>query len=146
MRDADAAGFGQRFEAGGDIDAIAENVALVGDDVAEIDADAEADAPVLCDLRLAVEHHPLDFDRAAHRVDDAGEFDQHAVAGGLDDAPSVLADFRIDQLAPVRLEAGERALLVGAHQPGIAGDVGGEDGGEPARAGEMFGERHFSQG
>ena len=39
--DADPARFGQRFQAGGDIDAIAEDVAVFNDDVAEIDAHAE---------------------------------------------------------------------------------------------------------
>ena len=44
--DADAAGLGERFEAGSDVDAVAENVVAVDDDVAEIDADAKLDAPV----------------------------------------------------------------------------------------------------
>jgi hypothetical protein len=41
---------------------------------------------------VTLEHHLL---RLAHRVDDARKLHQHAVAGGLDDAPSVLGDFRI---------------------------------------------------
>ena len=45
--DADLAGLGQRLDPGGDVDAVAEDVALVDDDVAEIDADAKADALVL---------------------------------------------------------------------------------------------------
>ncbi len=44
-RDANAARFGQRFEAGGDIDAVPENVAVSLDkDVALMDADAKSDA------------------------------------------------------------------------------------------------------
>jgi hypothetical protein len=35
-------------------------------------------------------------DSAAHRIDDAPELYQHAVAGGLDDPAVVLGDFRID--------------------------------------------------
>jgi hypothetical protein len=42
--------------------------------------------------------------RAAHRVDDAGEFRQHAIAGGLDDAAVMLADLRIDQFDEMRLK------------------------------------------
>src|SRR6516164_4569874 len=44
--DADPARLRQGFEPCGDIDAVAENVAFVDDDVADIDADAVLDAPV----------------------------------------------------------------------------------------------------
>ena len=54
---------------------------------------------------------------AAHRIDDAGKLDQQTVAGGLDDAPVVLCDLRIDELAAQRLEAFERAFLVRPQQP-----------------------------
>ena len=49
----------------------------------------------------------------------------------LDDAPLVLGDLAVDQLAPMRLEARERALLVGADQPGVTRDIRGKNGGEP---------------
>jgi hypothetical protein len=69
---------------------------------------------------------------AQHRVDDAVEFDQHAVAGGLDDAAAVLCDGWIDQLDPMGLETGERPRLVDLHQPAKADHVGGKDRCEPA--------------
>ncbi len=74
----------------------------------------------------------LHVDRAAHGFDRAGEFRQHAVPRRLDDAPLMLRDLRLDQLAPVRLKARERALLVGADEPRVACDIRGENGGEPA--------------
>jgi hypothetical protein len=43
-RNANAARLGQAFEAGGDIDAVAEDVAVLDDDVADVDANAELDA------------------------------------------------------------------------------------------------------
>ena len=43
--DADAAGLGDAFEPRGNIDAVAEDVAVLDDDVADMDADAEFDAP-----------------------------------------------------------------------------------------------------
>jgi hypothetical protein len=67
-----------------------------------------------------------------HRVGDAVEFDQHAVAGGLDDAAAVLRDGRIDELDPVGLETRECPGLVDLHQSTIADHVGGEDRCEPA--------------
>jgi hypothetical protein len=45
-RDADAAWLGHAFEASRDIDAVAEDVAVLDDDVADIDADAPFDAPI----------------------------------------------------------------------------------------------------
>src|SRR5215470_9237760 len=39
----------------------------------------------------------------------------------------MLADLRIDQLAQMRLEAFVRAFLIGAHEPRVAGNVGGQD-------------------
>jgi hypothetical protein len=42
---------------------------------------------------------------AAHGIDDAGEFHQHAVSGGLDDAAVMLRDLRINQLPSCGLQA-----------------------------------------
>ena len=70
---------------------------------------------------------PVAFDGPAHRFDRAGKLDQASVAGGFDDAPAMPGDTGIDQLAPARLELGERAFLVSAHQARIAGDIGGND-------------------
>ena len=125
--DADAARLGQRLEPCGDVDAVAEDVVAIDDDVAEIDADAELDAPILGHVRMALGGGLLHLDGAAHGVDDASEFYQHAVAGGLDDAAAVFGDLRVDQLTAQGLEARERAFLVGAHEPAVAGYVGRED-------------------
>ena len=80
---------------------------------------------------IALGHAALDFDRAAHGIDDAGELDQHAVAGGLDDTAGMLGDLGIDQFAAMRLQSRERAFLVVADQPAVAGDIGREDGRQP---------------
>ena len=64
---------------------------------------------------------------------------QHAVVGGLDDAPVVLGDPRIDKFAPQRLEAFERPFLVRPHQPRISRHIGGQDRGETAALGHPSG-------
>jgi hypothetical protein len=51
--DADPARIGQGFETGGDIDAVAEDVALINDDVAEINTNAELDTPFGGDAGVA---------------------------------------------------------------------------------------------
>ena len=104
-RDADAAGLRQCLQPRCDVDAVTVDVAAIGDEVAEIDPDPKGDAFVFRHLGIALEHRPLDLDGATHRIDDAREFDQHAVAGGLDDAAVMLADFRVDKLAAMRLQA-----------------------------------------
>ena len=90
-------------------------------------------------LGLAVEHAALHFGGAAHRVDHAGEFRQHAVAGVLDDAAPVLLDLRIDQLTEMRLQALVRAFLVHPHQTRVARHIGGEDRGKTAGRGHGCG-------
>ena len=82
-------------------------------------------------IGVAVLHPPLHHDGAAHGIDDRGELDQHAVAGGLEDASAVLVDQRVDQFAPMALQSGERLFLVRPHQPRIFDDIGAEDRRQP---------------
>ncbi len=79
---------------------------------------------------VALDHAVLHFDRAAHRVDHAAEFDDAAVAGALDDAAMVHGDGRIDQVAAERPQPRQRPVLVGPGEPAIADDVGHQDRGE----------------
>jgi len=93
-----------------------------------IDAHAKFDA-LLCRYRgIAGDHLPLHLDRTAHRIDDAGELDEEAVAGGFDDATAMLGDFGIAKFTANRSQRCERALFVLAHQPRIAGDIDRKNG------------------
>jgi len=139
MRDADAAGLRQCLQPRRDIDAVAVNVTAIGDDIAKIDPDPKRDSFVLGFHGSAVDHRPLDLDGAADSVDDTGEFHQHAVTGRLDDAPVMLPDFRIYELAAMRLQAVEGAFLVHSHQPRITGHVRCEDRREAAHRGRSYG-------
>jgi hypothetical protein len=95
--------------------------------VTEVNSDAEPDAPLLRRLGLALDHPPLDLDRAAHGVHHARELCQEPIAGVLNDATPVLRDLRLDQLSEVRLEPLVRSLLIRAHQSRVARDIDGED-------------------
>jgi hypothetical protein len=108
------------------------DVVVLDDHIAEVDADAELHPPRRRDVRVASRHPALDLGSAQDRVDDAVEFDQHAVASGLDNAAAVLCDGRIDEFDPVGLETGERPRLVDLHQPAKADHVGGKDRCKPA--------------
>ena len=89
---ADAAGLGQPFEACRDVDAVAEDVAVLHHDVADIDADAKAQPARFVERLVGNGELLLDVDRALDGGEDAGEFGQHAVAGRSDDTAAVLGD------------------------------------------------------
>jgi hypothetical protein len=127
--DVHTTGFGQRLEPGGDIDAIAEQIVALDHDVAEIDADAEFEAPVLGQLGVAAGKLRLDLDRTSHGLDGACELGEHAIAGGTDDAAVVARDPYI-HLQPVGVQGAERAFLVGRHEAAVALHVGTQDGRE----------------
>jgi hypothetical protein len=93
--DADPARLGQSFQPCRYIDTVTEDVATVFDNVADIDPHAELDAAIGRHIGVSLRHLALHLDGATHRVNDAGEFDQEPVAGGLDDAPAVLFYLRI---------------------------------------------------
>src|SRR5262249_30379255 len=78
--DADAARFRQAFKARCDVDPVAEDVVGIDDDVAEIDADAEIDAPFGVHTGIARGHLALHFDRATNRIDHARELAEQTVA------------------------------------------------------------------
>ena len=124
LGETDRAGRGDPFQSRGDVDAVAHEVAVgLLDDVAQMNADAKVDAPLLRQAGIALDQAVLHFDRAAHRVDHAAEFDETAVAGALDHSSVMDGDGRIDQIAPQRPQPRERALLVGAGEPAIADHV-----------------------
>ena len=129
--DADAAGGRQLLQAGRNVDAVAEDVAVLDDHVAEVDADPELDPARRRNVRVAPRHSALDFGGALHGVGNALEFHQHAVAGGLDDAALALGDRGVEELDPVGLEPREGARLVGFHEPAVTDHVSRENRRQP---------------
>ena len=129
--DANATGFGQSFEPGGNVDPVAIDVASVPDDVADIDPHAELDPAIGRHTGVSLCHLALHFDSPTHRIDDTGEDEEQPIPGGFDDATAVFLDLGIGQLAAKRLQRGEGPLLVSPHQPRVAGYVGGKDRCEP---------------
>ena len=79
-----------------------------------MDADAELDAAIFRHSRVALDHAALQFNRAAHRVDDAASIRDESVARALDDPPAMHRDRRIDQIATQRAQPRRRSLLIGA--------------------------------
>jgi hypothetical protein len=132
MGDADAAGLGQTFKPGGDVDAVAKGVVTVDDDIADVDADPKLDALLWRDAGVPRCHLLLHFSSTAGCVHNAAELDQEAVAGGLNYASFVLRDLGVDQLAAQRPQPPYCADLMIAHQPAIPRDIGRKNCREPA--------------
>ena len=117
-RDDDPAGAGEAFEPGGDIDAVAVQIAALDHDIAEIDAD-----PQLQPARVAA----LDGHGARHRVDHAREFREHAVAEQLDQPATMRRQQNRDHPVPQRRESSERAGLILLDERRVADHVGRQD-------------------
>jgi hypothetical protein len=121
--DADAARLRDPLKTRGDIDSIAEDIVVVDDDVADVNADAEFDPEFLQYIGVLPGHATLNFDGASRCINGTGKLDQHAVASCLDDASAMFGDCGIDERLSERLELRKRAFLIAAHQTAIAGDI-----------------------
>ena len=97
----------------------------------------------LIEISVAVLHALLQHHGAAHRIDDRGELDEEAIAGGLNNAALVLGNQRIDKLLAMSLERDERPFLIGAHEARIPRHARGKDGSEPQRGAGLSGVRAF---
>ncbi len=136
---ADSARLRQRFKPRGDVDAVAEDIVVLNDHVAQIDSDAVEERTRRRHVAIAPGHPFLKFDRAAQRLGDALKFHQQAIAGGLDDAAFAFCDRRVDQLEPHGFQPGKRPGLVDFHQPAIADHIRGQNRGQPAMHIRAFG-------
>src|SRR5262249_49323923 len=126
---------GQCFQPCRYIDAVAEDIMLLGNHIPEVDPDAELDPFSRRGSPIAIGHAPLNVDCATDRADDAGELGQEPVSGLLDDPAMVFGDLRVNQFPEVPPQPLVRALLIRPHQPRITRHVGGEDGSEAADRG-----------
>ena len=83
FRDADAVRLGDSLQPRCDVDAVALDVALLNNDVAEIHTNPECDPLFLWCPGIALDHPLLHGNRAGDGLDHARELDQNAVAGRL---------------------------------------------------------------
>ena len=82
---------------------------------------------LLGNVGVAAGHRALHLDRTLDGIDDAGEFGQHPVSRGLDDAAVVGRDHWLHYLAEVGFEGAERARFIEPHEARVAHHVGGKD-------------------
>src|SRR5690242_9647450 len=96
--DAYSTPIGKAFEPSGNIDAVAENIAVLDHDIADIDADPEPHNGIRL-ARVGLVHCMLDRNRAGNRVEDADKLGQNAVASRVGDTPAMLGDQSVDHRA-----------------------------------------------
>ena len=87
----------------GNVDAVAENIVVVDNDIAEMNSYSEFDPLNLRHRYVPVGHYALDFFRAADCVHRAGKLNQKAIAGRLDDPAVMRGDGRINHTCSDRL-------------------------------------------
>ena len=101
MGDGDAARRRRLLQAHDEADGGTEAVLALDEDVGEPDAAADGQRR-LAPTGVALGHRRLERDRPAHRVLDIGEFDQGAVAHGLEKVAAMGGERRPDDLQPDR--------------------------------------------
>jgi hypothetical protein len=119
----DAARFGDALKAGGNVDAIAEDVVVIENDVADVNADAEFDPLDLRHIDILFSHAALNFDGTAYGIHDAPELNEGAVPCILDDTSVMLNDFGIEKLLSKSFQLRQRAFFVDPYQAARASDI-----------------------
>src|SRR5258708_5962500 len=76
VRDANATRLRNPFKASGDVDAVAKDIVVIDDDVADVDADAKFDPLDLRHRSILLSHTALDLNGAAHRIYDTAELSE----------------------------------------------------------------------
>ena len=124
----DRAGRANALDPRGDVDAVAHQVAVgLLDDVAQMNANAELDASLGRQAGVALDHAGLHFDRATHRVDNAAELDDGAVAVALDDAPMMRGYCGIDQVAAQPPQPRQGSVFVRSRESAVTDNIGDQD-------------------
>jgi hypothetical protein len=131
-RQEDASGLGDPFEAGSNIDAIAEQIVVLDHHIPEVDADAEFNALLDREIGVAQWYLSLHLNSASHCVHDARELDQDSIAHGLYDAAMMGRDCRFDEFSPENLQARDCAFFVQSDQTAVSHHIGRKDRGKPA--------------
>jgi hypothetical protein len=111
------------FETHRNIDPVTKDIVAFDDNIANVNADAKFDPFVLQDIGILLCHAALDFVGTSHGVDHAGELNESAVAGILDNAPAMITDFGIKKRLSKSFELRQRAFFVDPYQAARARDI-----------------------
>jgi hypothetical protein len=111
------------FETHCNIDTITKDIIVCDDNITEVNADAKFDPLVLRHIGISFCHAALDVVGTSHGVDHAGELNESAVPGVLDDTSVMLSDFGIEKRLSESFQSRQRAFFVDPHQTARAHDI-----------------------
>src|ERR1700682_5723879 len=111
------------FETHCNIDPITIDVIFVDDNITDVDADAKFDPLDLRYIDILFGHAALNFDGTSHGVDHAGELNESAVPGILDDSSAMISDFGIKKRLSKSFQLRQRAFFVDPYQAARARDI-----------------------
>jgi hypothetical protein len=97
------------------VDAVAEDVIPIDNNITDINADAELDAFLRRYTSVAIDHAALNIDGATHSVDDANELHQQPISGGLNNSAAMFRDLGVYEFLAMCFELAQRAFLIGTH-------------------------------
>jgi hypothetical protein len=111
------------FETHCNIDPVTKDIIVCNDNITDVNADAKFDPLVLRDVDILFGHAALNFVGASDGIDHAGELDESAVPGVLDDASAMISDFGIKKCLSKSFQLRQRAFLVDPYQAARARDI-----------------------
>ena len=111
------------FETHCNIDPITKDIIVCDDNITDVNADAKFDPLVLRHIGILLRHAALDFVGASDGIDDAGELNESAVPGILDDTSVMLSDFGIEKRLSESFQLRQRAFFVDPYQAARARDI-----------------------
>jgi hypothetical protein len=132
IRDKYGARFRNPFKTGGDIDAVAIEVAALHHDIPEINAYAKHDLTITGKTGVGGGHRLLQLEGAPHGVDRTAKFDEHAITSYLENPPLVVGYEWFEHSLASRLEYGKRARLILTHEPAVTDHIRGQYGSKTA--------------
>ena len=97
-RDADATRLCDALKPRRNVDAVTKDIVLFDNDISDVNPDAEFDPLVLRDVDILFGHAALNFVGTSHGIDHAGELNESAVPGILDDASAMISDLGIEKV------------------------------------------------
>jgi hypothetical protein len=111
------------FQTHRDVDASAVNIAILENDVADVNAKAKVEATVRIQREIFILIETLDLDGAPHRTDNARKLGQETISRTLDDMTAVGGEGGLDQIPQALLKSDMSAHLVALHEGRKANDV-----------------------
>jgi len=119
----DAARFRDSFDTHGNIDRVTKDIIAFYDNITDVNADTKFDPFVLRHIYILFGHATLDFVCTSHRINHAGELNERAVTGILDNASAILGDFGIEEDLPESFQLLQGPFFVDPYQAARACDI-----------------------